>query len=129
MPKLSEHVAQAAENTAFLSTAFTPTDNPRWRVVVCFYAALHYIDAYLDKLQSAHPSDHKQRRQVMQQLLRKGAIEKRVYEAYAELYDASMDARYRCIPIDAPRADRAQHELLPRIKDWVTKRVADNYRF
>ncbi len=123
MPSMSQHLAQAAENHAFLSSAFTPTDAPRWRVIVCFYVAVHYMDAFLDRVASCHPDKHTVRFGALQRQMRARRLEPGILIAYRQLYDMSVSARYECVPIDQQMAHRAQQHLLPTIETWVHREI------
>ncbi len=87
------HIAQAEHNEAFLQlvrgSAFPSGD---WQVTLLFYAALHYVDAYLHQLQPSpgiHPRRHGERvRHVGLQLSPALAVD------FLELQHCSEDARY-----------------------------------
>ena len=119
MPSTQKHLSQVAENEAFLASAFSPSDQPRWRVVVSFYVAVHLLDAFLARVSCPDPRDHSQRFDMLRCLLRTKIVPPSVYDAYCEMYDASVDARYRCIPIAGARADRVETVLLAKLRTWV----------
>jgi hypothetical protein len=88
----AEHLAQAEHNEAFYqvlqASAFPSGD---WQVTLLFYAALHYVDAYLHQLQPAgvHASGHRERaRHVSSHVGANVALD------YLELQLRSEDARY-----------------------------------
>jgi hypothetical protein len=61
-----------------------------WIVTMAFYAALHYVDAYLTERAGGSPSDHVSRDKTMDQISAFGAIA----FSYRQLYRRSMTARY-----------------------------------
>ena len=98
----TSHLSQADKNEKFylaicssnaLSEQFTD-----WAVVVLFYSALHYVDAFLDT-EEIHPRTHTERNRLVS---RKHQISD-IYPNYLSLHDRSIDARYNlvCFPLSA----------------------------
>ncbi len=61
MPSKARHVQQALHNYAvydYLNAS--PQATTDWQITVLFYAALHYVDAYLDNV-GVHPRSHEDR--------------------------------------------------------------------
>ena len=51
MPTQVEHTKKARENESFAISLGTATQaSVNWKLVVLFYAAVHYVEAYLAKL-------------------------------------------------------------------------------
>jgi hypothetical protein len=123
MPSIQEHFDQADENRAFLDTAFSNHDQPRWRVIVSFYAALHLMDAYLDRQKTFHPESHFERMKELQGLAKGRRLEWNIYTAYRSLNESGHKARYDCTAISSDLADRAQNDWLVRIEDYVHRHV------
>lgn len=91
MPTRQEHVAKAAHNESFVQTlGLTTTPFLDWVVTGMFYAAVHYVDAYL-ATQDIHPKRHRGnagRSDYVSRYL------KQIYQDYRYLEDQSRDARY-----------------------------------
>lgn len=89
-PTLRQHIDQANANEQ-LSLRLRSTD-PEWSVTTMFYAALHWMGAYLGSV-GLYPTTH---------ALRRAAINRRpeltsVRRRYHFLQDMSEDARYDCV--------------------------------
>jgi hypothetical protein len=80
------HLDIAGRNETFLKT-IDESAHGGWAVVVRFYAALHYVDAFLANTH-AHPGAHAKRRKLV------GAQLPQADTPYRMLQDASEDARY-----------------------------------
>jgi hypothetical protein len=61
-----------------------------WIITMAFYAALHYVDAYLTEHAGGSPSDHTSRDKTMDQVT---ALRVIAFE-YRQLYSRSITARY-----------------------------------
>jgi len=94
MPGAREHHDQAWHNLAFARS--TSGTDPDWRATALFYAAVHHVDAALDRHLDSHPTDHKQRRDGMAELKERGVLTRDAYTAYRTLETRSRDARYNC---------------------------------
>lgn len=85
MPSRDEHLNRAQENEAFITSLdLSKSINVDWAVTVLFYAALHYIDAYL-AVQSVHPYDHSARDN---KISTNGSLNE-IYNDYRRLKDRS----------------------------------------
>jgi|ERR1039458_8454821 hypothetical protein len=59
MPTRDVHVKKATENEAFAGTLDESTQaSVNWKLVVFFYAAVHYVEAYLAKSLNEHLKSH-----------------------------------------------------------------------
>ncbi|MCC6038288.1 MAG: hypothetical protein LM632_08815 [Armatimonadetes bacterium] len=111
MPTVSEHIAKAEAFERVL--AIFDEGNPDhwdWIAVVAFYAALHWVDAYL-ATQGRHPQNHRERHNALAFLP--------IRSDYGELYVVSRQARYEGGHIDYHEAIRMRDQLLPIIRQWV----------
>ena len=94
MPSVSEHLEQAERNESLykdLCRLFTSVPNyTEWEVVVLFYAALHYVDAWLTRSEDIHPRNHAQRLG----LVRTNNALRPISDEYRRLYRMSVLARY-----------------------------------
>jgi hypothetical protein len=90
VPSRPEHLTRAAENEALSKTL--DLDNgcqADWAVTMLFYAALHYIDAFLAG-KHLHPRDHDIRDSEVEN---NGSLSP-IYNDYRRLKDNSIAARY-----------------------------------
>jgi hypothetical protein len=111
VPQRHEHLSRARQ-TEQLALALN-RDLPvciDWAVAMLFYAALHYIDAFLAG-KSVHPMNHKQRDEKIE---RNGSLSG-IYGAYRRLKDLSRAARYE-IPNFPPGKIDVARDRLPAIK-------------
>lgn len=99
MPSEAEHIAKAEQNEALFAELGASGGYVDWQVTVLFYAALHYVDAWLSR-SAIHPHTHTERRH----LVRKDRVLHRVYGHYSRLDDRSRDARYTAIQFPADYA-------------------------
>lgn len=111
MPHLNEHVQKAEHNEEFVQKI--PTSCQDWAVAGTFYAALHYVDAYLS-LKNLHPTAHPLRSRFVASIHDLRVI----YPDYRILEDVSRDARYHCTPITDSHLTSAT-QLLQKIKKQI----------
>lgn len=102
MPTRQEHVAKAVHNESFVQTlSLTTTPFLDWAVTGMFYAAVHYVDAYL-ATKNIHPKRHRAVPTQPGQQSNAGPGRsdyvywhlKRIYQDYRYLDDQSREARY-----------------------------------
>ncbi len=118
MPSSARHVQQALHNYAvyqYLNASSQPATD--WQVTMLFYAALHYVDAYLGKM-NVHPRSHEDRDAYVSVV----ADLRRVASSYLQLRDRSMDARYlrRDLP---PAIVVDMHAYYVRLRDQLAPRI------
>ena len=98
MPSQTEHLAQARRNLEILEQfSFTTCACLDWLVVLAFYTALHWVDAFLATL-GRHPKNHFERNRDVSNYLRD------IYAHYTHLYNVSREVRYFAIPYPRRRA-------------------------
>lgn len=91
MPTKDEHVAKATGNEAFINKI--PTDSQAgidWTLVVTFYVAVHYVEAYLDKQWGVHVRSHTTR----DKYFAREASLKKIFAQYGHLKFFGYNARY-----------------------------------
>ncbi len=91
MPTRDEHIQKAEGNETFAATL--PSTNQTaidWTLVVLFYAAVHYVEAYLDKRWGVHIRSHTTR----DKYFGKEANLKKVFSPYSHLKYYGYNARY-----------------------------------
>src|SRR5262249_27748048 len=103
LPSEGLHRSLAGENESLAGLLLDVS--PSWSTVVTFYAALHWIDAFLASKIAAHPETHQQRTRYLSQLSELHVIER----TYLRLRNGSEDVRY-----SGAHVSRRQAELLIR---------------
>lgn len=88
MPDVREHLQQASHNETFFSQINVDSYSD-WAVTVLFYAALHYLDAYLAKQGVFDPGSH----DVRDPLIRQFPLTRAVARQYFRLKNFSRSAR------------------------------------
>ncbi len=111
MPTKEEHLAKAGHNEDFVKDIGNPYFG--WQITGTFYAALHYIEAYLAK-NNVHFTDHTVRTSYVQ----KEAQLRNIYVDYRELLNESRSARYEAVPFAQADVTRIQRSFA-RIKALV----------
>ena len=94
MPNALDHLEQAERNEDFYTelSKLNPAgpEYTEWELVALFYAALHYVDAWLARSEGSHPRNHRQR---LDMVMKRSAF-RPISEDYATLYRLSIRARY-----------------------------------
>ena len=81
MPQPTEHIAQAEKNER-LYDSLLGTEFNDWAITGLFYAALHYVDAYIVSRTGVSSPNHSSRNYLVDSTLSLTEIR----PAYAELY-------------------------------------------
>lgn len=87
---------------------------PEWVVVVAFYSALHFVDAYFAKL-NLHFQHHVERNKEVSNSLPD------IFPAYYRLYDVGLNSRYGSIK-DNPTPEEATDVVendLPKVVEFI----------
>jgi len=96
-----QHIERAQDNEVFAgSIKLSGPNDFAWRVTVTFYAAVHYVQAYLSSY-GKYPIVHSARDSAVQ----RDRHLKKIYQDYRDLKDKSRDARYECSVMDQRDAD------------------------
>jgi hypothetical protein len=91
VPTRDEHVAKAEGNETFAAAIQRNTQTEiDWTLVVLFYAAVHYVEAYLYKQWGQHVRSHTTR----DKYFGKEAILKKIFAQYSHLKYYGYNARY-----------------------------------
>jgi hypothetical protein len=104
-PSVDEHRKRALDNELLAKGDCLP---PEWEVTVLFYAAVHWVRAFL-KYQGLAQSFTSHRHVWGLLNSTEAGVDDKALEAYGELKDLSEQARYRCIPIKGPQVSFAWH--------------------
>ena len=91
MPTKDEHVHKAEGNETFASS-IEPTNQTRidWKLVILFYTAVHYVEAYLAKTMGTHLRSHTTR----DNYITREANLKKIRVSYMHLKYFGYNARY-----------------------------------
>lgn len=90
MPTKEEHIAKAEGNAAFaLSLPLENQTKIDWALIVLFYAALHYVEAYLSTI-GQHLRSHTTRDNAVG----RDSNLRKVYSEYQDLKYYGYNARY-----------------------------------
>lgn len=89
MPTKAAHSGKAAQNDYFVSTLGNPFWD--WAVTGKFYAALHYVEAYLA---TKRPPVHSRNHAVRDSNIHDDPVLRPIYVDYRELESECHDARY-----------------------------------
>jgi hypothetical protein len=91
VPSKDEHLLKAKGNEEF-AVSITHENQTRvdWTLVILFYAAMHYVEAYLDKAFSQHLRSHTTR----DKYIGKEANLKKIFTPYQHLKFYGYNARY-----------------------------------
>ena len=124
MPDTSAHIRKAEHNERFAATV--RGHSPEfldWVATAYFYAALHYLEAYLTaKPAEKHPASHGERQSLVANHFSRNS-----YAGFSYLKDRSETARYdtrqftlQDIEVNLiPRFNAFKSEALSLIKSWT----------
>ncbi|MGH7173696.1 MAG: hypothetical protein ACRELG_25720 [Gemmataceae bacterium] len=87
MPKPKQHQEKADHNRAFLNTLTDDTYHD-WKAIVAFYVAVHLVEK-LRAYEGDHSDNHEERDRAVRR------DHGRIYNAYHQLFNASLIARYK----------------------------------
>lgn len=122
-PKTTEHLETAARNQELAYALLGPPSpinvHPppvEWAVVIAFYAAVHYVNAYLWERQRYAPRDHTARRHAVMRVASLRLAE----PAYRNLQDLAYRARYQPgIRLSRTEVEQALHVDLQLVEQTV----------
>jgi hypothetical protein len=125
MPTVREHLAQCEHNQASLDHLLHADQFPDWVVTVCFYKAVHLIDAFLAANPGplSHPNKHEARGQALSKAQKAGTLPRSVWIHYQSLWDLSLKARYQCVRLSPGDVQHARKSDLPQVEQWVMEHL------
>ena len=97
MGTFTEHIQQAKQNLSFLSSVNENiNDRWDWQVTVCFYSAVHLINAHIVSKTSKNYLTHGQVSGVINPYadLSLGKLDEKTYTSYTKLFHLSRRSRY-----------------------------------
>ncbi|MBM4041274.1 MAG: hypothetical protein FJ290_22455 [Planctomycetes bacterium] len=116
MTTREQHLAQAKANKAFYEELLDRPEYHDWALTVLFYAALHYVDAFL---YPSDPPDHSTRNK----LISRSPTLRSLYRKYRRLQDRSQDARYECYDPTREELVKARQECYDVIESAILPHV------
>ena len=119
MPSRANHLARADKNErlsiAIAQPGIFDERATEWEVTMLFYSALHLVDAYLDQSQGIHPVSHRNREWYVANVTQLRPIVRN----YIDLYERSLDARYRLVSISADQVSRINGGVFQPVKSHI----------
>lgn len=95
MPSFEEHIIQVNRNLNFLTNINNNvTDCCDWQITVCFYTALHIINAHLSKFDLQYRKHSDVNHAINPYTISPGRIPEDVYISYMSLQSLSRRSRY-----------------------------------
>lgn len=116
MPDVASHLNQARHNEGF----YTATDKnvySDWAMTAIYYAALHYIDAFLASVGVLDPGAHKGRDEEFG----RKAVLRPVYPEYFRLKNRSENARYYCRRYPMAELERSYRNDLIALREHILR--------
>ncbi len=128
-PETSAHLARAARNREVARTLSDPQQVPSLHpppleraAVAAFYAAVHYVNAFLWERLGQDPRDHTLRRRYVARTTQLH----RALSAYDLLADLSWHARYTATFQPRPAVlQNAVHEQLEQVREVVYRALGE----
>lgn len=115
---VEEHLRKGDGNLdAYRALAYLNPPFHDWRIIILYYAAMHYVDAYL-ATRNVHPDSHADRKREMREVRELDPI----YDIYRTIENSSRDARYEAVPFtpqDVAEIDRRVRQVDSHICDLL----------
>ena len=127
---VADYVAQAAHNTALADYLRKECpDCLDWAATCLFYAAVHYVNAYLRKSGIAIPRRHrgseKNKTEGRLNIVQQDATLRFIYYNYRHLDDESRDARYELRKPSESDYDNFLAKHLKSVRDFILPKVTN----
>lgn len=118
MPDFKDHIYQAKNNLEVLEFVNTSGKYYDWQVTLCFYAALHFVNAHLAQCNNSHYRTHMQVDQAINPniLLSVSKLDEDTYVVYTSLFKLSKRSRYMVNENPANKETRAFFTHEPHLK-------------
>lgn len=128
MNQPADYIQQALHNAEL--AAHLRTDKTQyldWAVTCLFYAALHYVNAYLAKGQRAIPRRHATFGNLTgrSNIVQTDPVLGQIYGAYRHLEDESRDARYELRKPTPYEYDKYLVSKLTTIREFILPKVTN----
>ena len=116
MPKPKQHQEKAEHNRAFLDSV-TDDAYGDWKATIAFYVAVHLVE----KLR-AYTGDHSENHDERNRAVRRDHA--RIYNAYHQLFNVSLIARYKSLGAFAISPQDVQSKLIDTYLAEIERYVA-----
>jgi hypothetical protein len=121
--RTQQHLDRADRNRSVAQTLCSPgiasvlkPPPEEWAAVAAFYAAVHYVNAYLWEKLRLEPADHPERNRWIQ----RAPPLRPIFGAYKTLADLAWDARYKAqFQVHSRVIQDAVHQRLERVRAQV----------
>jgi hypothetical protein len=118
VPSRTDHIAKAEGNAAFaLSLSLNKQADIDWALVAFFYAAIHYVEAYLA------PAIHLKSHETRDKYIGKEAHLRRIYKEYSNLKYFGYAARYEMCGFKAEDVNDEAAKDYETIKAHITAKL------
>ena len=110
MASFEEHINQTKKNLSFLeSVNQTIKNNFDWQVTICFYSAVHIVNAHIAKIADLHYRSHEDVNKAINPAnqISPAKLDEDNYLAYMKLQNLSRRARYLCHDKPSNRSEEA----------------------
>ena len=108
MPTKDEHLKKAEGNEAFAATISIGTQAEiEWTLIVLFYAAVHYVEAYLEKHWGMHLRSHTTRDNT----IGRDSNLRKIWSPYSHLKYYGYNSRYEVCSFTATDTQDANKDL------------------
>ena len=125
--KHTEYIEQAAHNADLAShLRHERTNCLDWAVTCLFYAAIHYVNAYLVKAHIPIPKRHRgsnPKKPGRLNIVQNDSVLSQIYQEYRHLDDESRDARYELKRPSISDYDTFLISQLVRIREFILPKV------
>jgi hypothetical protein len=116
MPKKNEHVEKADGNEKLaLSLTLDSQSRIDWELIMLFYAAMHYVEAYL-ALQGVHLRSHVARDQAIS----RDSVLRKIFKEYSDLKYFGYNARYEFFGFKATDVTNQAAKHFSKIKGHLS---------
>jgi hypothetical protein len=122
----ADYIQQAAHNAALAAHLRQHrTDCLDWATTCLFYAAVHYVNAYLRKANIPIPRRHRgeKKNEGRLNIVQQDPTLRFIYINYRHLDDESRDARYELRKPSQADYDHFLLKQLKSIKDFISPRI------
>lgn len=124
---VSEYIQQAAHNLEFATyIRNTKIDCLDWCATSLFYAAVHYVNAYLKHSNIPIPRRHSSpdpKQPGRSNIVQQHPVLAAIYDPYRNLDDESRDARYELKQVSERLYDRYLLGEFEKIKQFIIPKV------
>jgi len=124
MPTKTKHLSIVNSNFSALQSLVkdNPNDHSSWLVIIVFYMALHYLQAFFDHKFNEDVEYHPQ---IQDKIARTPEL-KPIYDKYKKLRDDSEAARYKGKSFDIPYMRTTTLKHFMEIQKHICEKINEN---